>query len=411
MHEYAQDAMAYVRTYGRPDLFITFTCNQNWKEIQENLLYNQQPTDRHDIVSRVFNQKQKQLMELIKTSHVFGETVAWLYTIEWQKRGLPHSHNLIWLKHKIMPRQLDNIIKAEIPHETDVVQLREIVMRCMIHKPCGSHNPDSPCMDKDTKKCNKKFPKAFVADTQHGEDGYPVYRRRSPADGGSTGSIGPGNRIQTVDNSWVVPYNALLLKTFNAHINVEYCHSVKSIKYICKYVYKGSDCTEFNLSDEVESFRDGRYISTNEAFHRIFGFRIHNRHPSVLKLAVHLENQQLFYYNPENLRYAAEPQVEHEPDEGSAANAEDEPQPGPSNALAPPPQAHPTRQIAQPTSTLLLCKVDEFAQSQLYCDVGLHYTWKDKKFIRRKNKDIAIGRVYTVHPKETEKFEISLRSF
>lgn len=27
MHEYAQDALTYVRRYGRPDLFITFTCN------------------------------------------------------------------------------------------------------------------------------------------------------------------------------------------------------------------------------------------------------------------------------------------------------------------------------------------------------------------------------------------------
>jgi len=26
MHEYAQDAMTYVREYGRPNLFITFTC-------------------------------------------------------------------------------------------------------------------------------------------------------------------------------------------------------------------------------------------------------------------------------------------------------------------------------------------------------------------------------------------------
>lgn len=27
MHEYVQDAMTYVRCYGRADLFITFTCN------------------------------------------------------------------------------------------------------------------------------------------------------------------------------------------------------------------------------------------------------------------------------------------------------------------------------------------------------------------------------------------------
>ncbi|GBM15966.1 hypothetical protein AVEN_108565-1 [Araneus ventricosus] len=35
MHEYAQDAMTYVRSYGHPDLFITFTCNTAWSEIKE----------------------------------------------------------------------------------------------------------------------------------------------------------------------------------------------------------------------------------------------------------------------------------------------------------------------------------------------------------------------------------------
>ncbi|CAD6215161.1 GSCOCG00011170001-RA-CDS [Cotesia congregata] len=34
MQEYIQDAMTYVCHYGRPDLFITFTCNPNWEEIK-----------------------------------------------------------------------------------------------------------------------------------------------------------------------------------------------------------------------------------------------------------------------------------------------------------------------------------------------------------------------------------------
>ncbi|XP_071035395.1 uncharacterized protein [Parasteatoda tepidariorum] len=34
MQEYIQDAMTYVRAYGRPDLFITLTCNPNWDEIK-----------------------------------------------------------------------------------------------------------------------------------------------------------------------------------------------------------------------------------------------------------------------------------------------------------------------------------------------------------------------------------------
>ena len=33
-----QDAMAIVRKKGKPDLFITFTCNPKWPEIAEGLL-------------------------------------------------------------------------------------------------------------------------------------------------------------------------------------------------------------------------------------------------------------------------------------------------------------------------------------------------------------------------------------
>ncbi|GFU96247.1 uncharacterized protein TNCV_3370101 [Trichonephila clavipes] len=54
MNEYAQDAMTYVRAYGRPDFFITFTCNPAWDDVKELLLTGQSPSDRHDISARVF---------------------------------------------------------------------------------------------------------------------------------------------------------------------------------------------------------------------------------------------------------------------------------------------------------------------------------------------------------------------
>jgi hypothetical protein len=52
------DGMAISAAVGFPDLFITFTCNPNWPEIQgflqkENLT----PQDRPDIVTRVFKIK------------------------------------------------------------------------------------------------------------------------------------------------------------------------------------------------------------------------------------------------------------------------------------------------------------------------------------------------------------------
>lgn len=38
MQQHYHDAMAIVREHGKPDLFITMTCNPNWPEIQEALL-------------------------------------------------------------------------------------------------------------------------------------------------------------------------------------------------------------------------------------------------------------------------------------------------------------------------------------------------------------------------------------
>uniref|UniRef100_UPI00358EE1E4 uncharacterized protein n=1 Tax=Myxine glutinosa TaxID=7769 RepID=UPI00358EE1E4 len=51
MHHRLQDAMAIVRKYHKPDLFITFTCNPNWQEIKDVLLVGQNASDRPDIVA------------------------------------------------------------------------------------------------------------------------------------------------------------------------------------------------------------------------------------------------------------------------------------------------------------------------------------------------------------------------
>ncbi|EYC32590.1 hypothetical protein Y032_0003g1676 [Ancylostoma ceylanicum] len=169
MHEYAQDAMLYVRTCGRPDLFITFTCNPEWIEIKEELI-SQVSSGRHDSIARVFKQKLTKLMDVITKSHIYGETRCWLYSVEWQKRGLPNAYSLIWLKEKIRPSQIDNIISAELPNPEQDPGLFEIIAKNMIHGPCGPLNPNSPCMKEG--KCTKKFPRQFLHTTQTGNDGY-----------------------------------------------------------------------------------------------------------------------------------------------------------------------------------------------------------------------------------------------
>lgn len=380
MHERTQDAMTYVRHFGRPDLFITFTCNPKWSEIVERLKQGQKSHDRHDILARVFHLKVKHMMKLLTKGCIFGPTKCHMYSVEWQKRGLPHVHILLWLQDKIRPESIDNVISAEVPNPDTDLALYEIIKKAMIHGPCGYLNRNSPCMVDGV--CTKKYPRPFLRETQTGEDGYPQYRRRSPADGGFTANISGVD----IDNRWVVPYNPILSRTFSAHINVEYCNSVKSIKYICKYVNKGSDQAAFTIEDldEVTRYEVGRYISSSEAAWRIFCFPIHERFPPVIHLAVHLENGHRVYFTEANV----------------------------------------VERINNPPKTTLLsffelCKVDSFARTLLYCEVPTYYVWKGNQFCRRKHgkpvpdypgvkKDEVLGRVYSVHPGNAECFYLRL---
>ncbi|XP_054719277.1 uncharacterized protein LOC129228620 [Uloborus diversus] len=144
MHERTQDAMTYVRSYGRPDLFITFTCNPTWNEIKEELLPGQKPQDRHDLLARVFHMKQKMLMNLISKGNIFGSVQCFMYTIEWQKRGLPHAHILVWLRDKIHAQRVDEFISAEFPNPQEDPGLFNCIRTQMVHGPCGIINPNSP---------------------------------------------------------------------------------------------------------------------------------------------------------------------------------------------------------------------------------------------------------------------------
>ena len=84
------ESMTICQNFGKPDLFLTMTCNRNWKEITENLNENENAIDRSDIVTRVFHEKVNILKDELLKKNIFGEVIAFIYVIEFQKRGLPH---------------------------------------------------------------------------------------------------------------------------------------------------------------------------------------------------------------------------------------------------------------------------------------------------------------------------------
>ncbi|KAK1393282.1 ATP-dependent DNA helicase [Heracleum sosnowskyi] len=250
------------------------------------------------------------LLEDWTQNHVLGKVIGVAYTIEFQKRGLPHVHIVLWLAESDRchsTEDIDTIISAEIPDkETDPIGF-EAVSSLMVHGPCGVVNPSCACMkgEEGDKKCSKFFPKEFNATTTIDSNGYPVYRRRN---NGRTIK----RRGVDLDNRFIVPYNRGLLVKYQAHINVEWCHQGKLIKYMFKYVLKGPDCATMviekdgqpdrndsgaNNNDEIQNYLACRYLSSCEACWRIFDFSIHYRKPVVQKLIFHLEKEQNICYN------------------------------------------------------------------------------------------------------------------
>ncbi|XP_014680852.1 PREDICTED: uncharacterized protein LOC106820796 [Priapulus caudatus] len=172
MQQNYQDATAIVAKYGKPDLFLTLTCNPTCQDVQKALFPGQQAQDRPDIVAREFQQHLRELMTDITKKHVLGKPITHIYVIEFQKRGLPHCHLLIILaEHSKLrdPSDIDSIISAQIPDLTEHPELFQVIKTTMVHGPCGILSKRAPCMADD--KCTKDYPKEFRETTALAIDG------------------------------------------------------------------------------------------------------------------------------------------------------------------------------------------------------------------------------------------------
>lgn len=116
MRERYHDAMSIVGKFGPPDLFITFTCNPGWPEKVQNINLGQSASDRPDIVARAYKLKLKEFISDVTYNGVLGKSIAYVYTIEFQKRGFPHAHVLIILRNEdkfTSPEAIDKVVSAK----------------------------------------------------------------------------------------------------------------------------------------------------------------------------------------------------------------------------------------------------------------------------------------------------------
>ncbi|XP_052619873.1 uncharacterized protein LOC111878714 [Lactuca sativa] len=374
------DAMSLCKWFGYPDFFITITCNPKWPEIKRFLKdTNLKPEDRPDILCRIFKIKLDAMIKDLREKKLFGKVKGVVYTIEFQKRGLPHSHICLFLHSDDKLRtveQIDNYISAEIPNINEDPDLYSLVSEFMMHGPCGAENMKCPCMVDN--KCSKNFPKKFSNETSADEDGFPIYRRRN--DGCFVEKYGV-----KLDNRHVVAYNKDLLKRYQGHINVEWCNQAGSIKYLFKYINKGPDRATLaviqsnnesatdNSVDEIKEYYDCRYISACEASWRIFGYDIHYRYPSVVRLPFHLPDQQQVVFDPDD-------DIENILDKPSVASS-------------------------MFTSWLECNKIYKQARDLTYVEFPTKFVWKaNSRNWEPREVGFSIGRIHAVSPKLGEAY-------
>ena len=137
-YNHYRDAMALVHKYGIPTFFITKTFDVNCHEVMKELKTIQTPFDHPDIICSIYEMKKKEFIHDLTVKKVLGVHIAHIAVIEFQKRGVPHCHILIWIEYfKSNCESIDRVICAEIPDKRVDEDLYQLFMDKMIHGQCN----------------------------------------------------------------------------------------------------------------------------------------------------------------------------------------------------------------------------------------------------------------------------------
>jgi hypothetical protein len=139
MAQLYQDAMAITQKFGPPSLFITMTANPDWPEIKAAIPARALAYNHPTVVAQVFALKVKALIFQLTAMQRLGTVIAYVYTIEFQKRGLPHIHLMLTLDEKDRlktPEDIDLLVLAKLPDPESSPDLHQLVSKFMLHGPC-----------------------------------------------------------------------------------------------------------------------------------------------------------------------------------------------------------------------------------------------------------------------------------
>lgn len=101
---------------------------------------------------------------------------------------------------------------------------------------------------------------------------------------------------------------------YRCHLNMEICNRISAIKYIHKYIYKGSSKAILKQTqkaadgkhNEIMNYIECRYLGASEAINRLFSLTFCEKYPPVKRLSFHQPSQQTVHFKPGEAEKALE---------------------------------------------------------------------------------------------------------
>lgn len=273
------DLLAMVKVLGPGTAFLTLSCNDlNWDFMLKAALQAEGRADINPInlslqekqrlvennpvlVSRIFNREVQNMLKLLKNGQAFKNgNEKWIvtdhwYRIEWQQRGSPHCHMIVWIKD--FPKldspegikAMESLCRCDIPEDDE--DLANMVKRYQRHHCTATcyktryvptkENDDDKQQEK-SKSCRFSFPR-------------PVCKETKVLDPETTEFIKNGHRLvrmkRNQDAKYINNYNANILRIWQANMDIQFITSQAIVAYVAKYSCKSEPSSLHKLVNEA----------------------------------------------------------------------------------------------------------------------------------------------------------------
>ena len=301
---YWKSKQAHVRgmasIFGPPDLMITFTFSNKWQDCQAFLrgvhgmfdMGNDMrfcPVDTMRIWDKHFARSRELAFKTLCQNMHLGDPVHYMWRLEFQARGAPHVHALIWLSERLSIEQVGRSMFATTPPVSTPL-LHNHVLTHMVHScttdRCKRGIPDAAC--------RYGFPKPQSEDVHYDARGILCLPRRP-------------------DDGRIVEYNPVFLLHWDGHCHIHVLRteeqedvSDRALSYILKYNFKAEPDLTVRIGQEdrrhYESMFQARVLSAEEAAARVLGMtfcaadvecRYLSFHPSDCQVALFRDGVQI----------------------------------------------------------------------------------------------------------------------